>query len=154
MGDYKITDIELVDNGNVDKREVHVTLDNGTIVKICACYESWEQYNATTDELYTTVDVAEYYNDWLHGDEEPEPFEDKHPELLEGYEDDDEFDEITREDVVEFIKDEGLNLFGDFVDDVAEALADEVLDEYNEAQDGDLQKAVRYVVLDKFGALE
>lgn len=154
MGDYKISDIDLHYGESVDKREIHVTLDNGTIVKICACHESWEQYNATTDELYTTVDVAEYYNSWLHGDEEPEPFENEHPELFECYEDDDDFDEITREDVVDFIKDEGLNLFGDFVDDVAEALADEVLDEYNEAQDGDLQKAVRYVVLDKFGALE
>lgn len=150
MGNYKISDINLHYGESVDEREVHVTLDNGTIVKICACHESWEQYNATTDEDYATVDVAEYYNSWLHGDEEPEPFEKK----LKGYEDDDDFDEITREYVVDFIKYEGINLFGDFVDDVAEALADEVLDEYNEAQDGDLQKAVRYVVLDKFGALE
>lgn len=32
---------------------------------------------------------------------------------------------------------------------VADAIADEVVDEYNEASDGNLQKAISYVILDK-----
>lgn len=65
--DYKIVGVEFVDNGNVEDREVLVTLNNGTVVHICACHESWQQYGGDTAELGRSVEVAEMCNDWLHG---------------------------------------------------------------------------------------
>ena len=56
----------------------------------------------------------------------------------------------TRQDVLDLFADSGWNLFGKWVDEVADAIADEVLDEYYEAGDGNLQKAIAYVILDKF----
>lgn len=62
-------------------------------------------------------------------------------------------DKLTRNDVVEFIQNTSMNLFGKYVDEIAELIADEVLEEYNEAGDGKLQKAVSYVIIDKFGGM-
>jgi hypothetical protein len=92
MKDYKITDIEFNDNGNVDDREVVVTLDNGTEIHIVSCYESWRQWGGTTDELWTTTDVADCVNEWLHGmvDEPPAEVYDYIDE--EGEEDEDDYD--------------------------------------------------------------
>ena len=65
--EYKIVTIEFHDNRNPKERQVVVTLDNGTHIHIESCYESWQQWGGTTDELWSTVDVAECVNDWLHG---------------------------------------------------------------------------------------
>ena len=62
-------------------------------------------------------------------------------------------DSITRQDVLDLFAENGWTIFGKFVDDVADAIADEVVKEYNEAGDGNLQKAVAYVILDKFDKL-
>ena len=62
-------------------------------------------------------------------------------------------DEITRQDVLDLFAENGLNIFGKFVDEVADAIADEVVEEYKEADDGNLQKAISYVILDKFDKL-
>ena len=62
-------------------------------------------------------------------------------------------DKITRQDVIDLFADSGWNIFGRWVDDVADAIADEVVEEYNEADDGNLQKAIAYVMLDKFDKL-
>lgn len=62
-------------------------------------------------------------------------------------------DELTRADVVEFIQNTSMNLFGKYVDEIAELIADDVLEEYNEAADGNLQKAVSYVIIDKFDGM-
>ena len=62
-------------------------------------------------------------------------------------------DSITRQDVLDLFAENGWTIFGKFVDEVADAIADEVVKEYNEAGDGDLQKAVAYVILDKFDKL-
>ena len=62
-------------------------------------------------------------------------------------------DEITRQDVIDLFADSGWNIFGRWVDDVADAIADDVVEEYNEADDGNLQKAIAYVILDKFDKL-
>lgn len=59
-----IESIELVNKGG---REVVVHMDNGEEVHILPCHESWEQYGAPTDTLQKTVDIAEHYNEWLHG---------------------------------------------------------------------------------------
>lgn len=68
---YEVVDIEFVNEENVEEREVHVALDNGSVVHICACQESFEQYNGTLDELKTTIDIAESSVEWLHGGERP-----------------------------------------------------------------------------------
>jgi hypothetical protein len=70
MRDYKIIKVDFQNESDVENREVVVTLDNGTEVHIVRCYESWEQFGGTTDELYCTVDIADCVNDWLHGDDE------------------------------------------------------------------------------------
>ena len=62
-------------------------------------------------------------------------------------------EEITRQDVLDLFADSGWNIFGRWVDDVADAIADDVVEEYNEADDGNLQKAIAYVMLDKFDKL-
>lgn len=66
--EYYISSIDFINVDDVENREVIVTLNNGTEVHICACYEAWEQYNGTTPELATTVDVADCVNEWLHGE--------------------------------------------------------------------------------------
>ena len=62
-------------------------------------------------------------------------------------------DSITRQDVLDLFAENGWTIFGKFVDEVADAIADEVVEEYKEAGDGNLQKAVAYVILDKFDKL-
>lgn len=69
--DYKIKCVEFHHNDDPEKREVVVTLDNETEIHIESCYESWQQWGGTDDELRTTVKVAERVNDWLHGIGEP-----------------------------------------------------------------------------------
>lgn len=64
--DYKPVDIDF-QGEKVEDREAIVTLDNGTEIHICACYESWEQWGGTRDELGCTVSIADCINDWLHG---------------------------------------------------------------------------------------
>lgn len=65
--EYKIENVEFLNVNNPDERKIKVTLDNGTIIYIEACYESFMQYGGSTDELKETVDIAEKYNRWLHG---------------------------------------------------------------------------------------
>ena len=60
---------------------------------------------------------------------------------------------ITRQDVLDLFAENGWNIFGKRVDEVADAIADEVVEEYKEAGDGDLQKAIAYVILNKFDKL-
>lgn len=62
-------------------------------------------------------------------------------------------EQITREDVLDFFAENGLNLFGKWVDEVADALADEVVEEIKESGDNNLQKAISYVLLDKWDKL-
>ena len=65
----------------------------------------------------------------------------------------DEDDDNIRQQVIDLFASSGWNLFGKNVDRVAEAIADEVVKEYNDAGDGNLQKAISYVILDKFDQL-
>jgi hypothetical protein len=52
-------------------RKIKVTLNNGTVVKIESCYESWQQYGGNREELFLTMPIAEKYNNWLHGGDLP-----------------------------------------------------------------------------------
>lgn len=69
MKQYEVIDVEFLNEENVGEREVHVTLNNGSVVHICACHESFEQYNGTIDELKSTIDIAMEVNGWLHGED-------------------------------------------------------------------------------------
>ena len=70
MTTLKIKKIELSGENRPKNRKVKVTLSNGTKITIVPCYESWEQFGGTQDELRVTVPVADKYNAWLHGAEE------------------------------------------------------------------------------------
>lgn len=56
-------------------RELEIKLNNGNTVKVCPCCESWEQYDCYLEEKQVTVDIAEHFNEWLHGGDEPDEFE-------------------------------------------------------------------------------
>lgn len=62
-------------------------------------------------------------------------------------------DKITRQDVLDLFAENGWNIFGKRVDEVADAIADEVVEEYNESGDHNLQNAISRVILDKFDKL-
>ena len=53
------------------RRELKITLNNGTIVRAGSCHESWQQWGGTIKELWITMDTVEAHNDWLHGGEKP-----------------------------------------------------------------------------------
>ena len=63
-------------------------------------------------------------------------------------------EDITRQDVIDFVNETSINMFGKFTEEIGGLIADEVIEEYNEAGDGDLQKAISYVIGDKFGMFE
>ena len=67
-------EISLMDDGETGERYVKVSVD-GYEVTIEQCYESWSQYGAPRSVLWKTVPVAEHYNSWLHGGEEPLPMD-------------------------------------------------------------------------------
>jgi hypothetical protein len=74
--EYKITKIQFIHEltkNDIETREVIVTLDNDSQVHITACYESWEQWGATTDEKWCTVPLADRVNEWLHGETDEIP---------------------------------------------------------------------------------
>lgn len=50
------------------RRKIKVILTSGNVVYIEKCYESWQQYGGTQDELWETMPIAKKYNGWLHGD--------------------------------------------------------------------------------------
>lgn len=63
----KIKKIEKLFQNQVSRRKIKVTLTNKTVIYIERCYDSWQQYGGTTEELWLTVPVANRYNSWLHG---------------------------------------------------------------------------------------
>lgn len=67
----KVKSITYLNENKKSKRELKVKLDNGTTIRIGACYESWQQWGGTTEELYVTMPIAESHNEWLHGGERP-----------------------------------------------------------------------------------
>jgi len=69
MANGIIKKVEFLFQNQPNRRKIKVTLTNGNVVFIERCYESWEQYGGTTEELWETMPIAEKYNDWLHGGE-------------------------------------------------------------------------------------
>lgn len=64
--ELKVRKIELLYVNQPNRRKVKVTLTNGTRIYIERCYESWQQYGGTIDELRVSQPIAEKYNEWLH----------------------------------------------------------------------------------------
>ena len=129
----------------------------------------WNTDGDTTPDLPTTVEVPDNLDVYQVSDYLSDKYEwlvdsfsmpDVDYDCTNGVEDEypdddnnDDDDTITRDDVIDLFAESGWNLFGKNVDRVAEAIADEVVKEYNEAGDGNLQKAISYVILDKFDQL-
>lgn len=53
------------------KRQLKITLSNGTVIRADKCYESWQQWGGTNEELCITMPTVERHNEWLHGGERP-----------------------------------------------------------------------------------
>ena len=66
MKKIMIRNISLLNEDNQYVRRIEVELSNGTVVKIEACHESWEQWGGTSEELFITEPIAEKCNEWLH----------------------------------------------------------------------------------------
>lgn len=122
----------------------------------------WNTDGDTTPDLPTTVEVPDNLDVYQVSDY----LSDKYGWLVDSFsmpdtdydctDDDyenDEDDDNIRQQVIDLFASSGWNLFGKNVDRVAEAIADEVVKVYNDAGDGNLQKAISYVILDKFDQL-
>ena len=68
----EIKNIQLLYVNQPSRRKVKVVLSNGTRIYIESCYESWQQYGGTTEELWLTMPIAEKYNAWLHNEDRDE----------------------------------------------------------------------------------
>lgn len=67
--EIEVSKIQLQYVNQPQRRRIKVHLSNGTNVYIVRCYESYEQYGGTIDELRITLPIAEKYNSWLHGEQ-------------------------------------------------------------------------------------
>lgn len=67
MADVKIKKVEFLFKNQPKRRKIKVTLTDGSRTYIESCYEAWQQYGNTTENLWITVPIADKYNDWLHG---------------------------------------------------------------------------------------
>lgn len=68
--EIKVSKIELQYVNQPSRRRIKVHLSNGANIYIVPCYESFEQYGGTIEELRITLPIAYKYNAWLHGDQE------------------------------------------------------------------------------------
>lgn len=64
-----IKNVKFLYENRPSQRKIKVKLSTGATVTIESCYESWEQYGGTKEELFVTMPIAEQYNGWLHGGE-------------------------------------------------------------------------------------
>ena len=71
MGKIYIKKIEYPYEKQKSHRQLKMTLSNKTVVRAVACYESWEQWGGTEEELYITMPTVEKHNGWLHGGGRP-----------------------------------------------------------------------------------
>jgi hypothetical protein len=73
-GNY-IKKITYIGETKPSKRQLKITLNNGTVVRAEKCYESWQQWGGTEKELYITMPIVEKHNEWFHGSQRPEESE-------------------------------------------------------------------------------
>ena len=67
----KVKKIEYLYENQPKRRQLKLKLSNDTAIRAEACYESWQQWGGTMEELYVTMPIVEAHNDWLHGGEKP-----------------------------------------------------------------------------------
>lgn len=67
LKDVRIKKIQHLYKNILSRRQLKITLTNGTVIRATACHESWEQYGGNRDELSITQHIVEQNNAWLHG---------------------------------------------------------------------------------------
>jgi len=67
MAKYEVLKVELLNYDAPDERCIKIYLSSGTVITAVPCYESWQQWGGTRDELYSSMPVVEQFNGWLHG---------------------------------------------------------------------------------------
>ncbi len=72
MAKLYIKEIRFLSENCPSKRQLKITLSNGTVVRARAWFESWEQWGGTVDELWITESTTNRYDEWLHGGERNE----------------------------------------------------------------------------------
>ena len=63
----RVKKIQYLHRNQPSRRQLKLTLSNGTVIRAEACHESWEQWGGTNEELYVTMPIVERHNAWLHG---------------------------------------------------------------------------------------
>lgn len=71
MADLYIKEIRYFGVNRKSRRRLRFKLSNGAKPEAVPCYEGWEIYNATKQEILTVMDAVEFHNEWLHGGELP-----------------------------------------------------------------------------------
>ena len=66
-----IKSIQYLHERRPNARQLKIILSNGTTVRAEACWESWEQWGGTREELCITLPLVEQHNEWLHGGDRP-----------------------------------------------------------------------------------
>lgn len=66
-----IKKIEYLNENRPSRRQLKITLSNKRVIRAESCYESWEQWGGTQEELYITMPTVERHNGWLHGRRRP-----------------------------------------------------------------------------------
>lgn len=67
-----IKSITYLRENQPSRRQLKFRLSNGATIYAESCYESWQQWGGTQDELYITMPTVEAHNEWLHGGVRPE----------------------------------------------------------------------------------
>lgn len=67
MIEIGIVKVEKVNENDKANRELKITMKSGSEIHVVPCHKSWEQYGGLLEEEQAAVDIANKYNDWLHG---------------------------------------------------------------------------------------
>ena len=67
MRKIKVKEIRLLSHKR--EREIMIILNTGTVISAAPCYESYEQWGGSIEELQITGPIVSALNDWLHGSE-------------------------------------------------------------------------------------
>jgi hypothetical protein len=69
-----IKSISYIGENRKNDRKLKIKLSNGSTIQAAKCYESWEQWGGTIDELRLTMPIVDSHNEWLHGGQLPNQF--------------------------------------------------------------------------------
>lgn len=65
--EIKVKTIIHIGQNTPKNRRLKITLTNGARITAEQCYEAWQQWGGTPDELYVAMPTVERHNEWLHG---------------------------------------------------------------------------------------